>query len=87
MVIKEIGELKIITTVTADDKQILRIALDGINGLIFYPIGVIKKGIEDYYFICKVKTIIRNLKIKMVKVYIKVQDNKGPMLLAIEEIA
>ena len=85
--VKEIGEFKIITTVTVEDKQILRIALDGISGLNFYPIAVIKNGLEDYYFICKVKTIIKNLKIKMVKVYIKVQDKKGPMLLDIEEIA
>jgi hypothetical protein len=84
--VKEIEKIKIRTTVTAEDKQILRIALDGISGWNFYPIAVIKKGIEDYYFICKVKTIIKNLKIKTVKVYIKVQDKKGPMLLSIEEI-
>jgi len=84
--IKESGELRIRTTVTVEDKQILRIALDGINGLTFYPIAVIKKGDEDYYFICKLKTIIKNLGIKMVKVYIKVQDKKGPILLGVEEI-
>lgn len=84
--IKENKELEIKSEITTKDKQILSIALDGINGWNFNPIAVITNGIEDYYFICKVKTIIENLQMKMAKVYIKVQKDKKPKLLAIEGI-
>ena len=79
-------ELEIRKQVTTKDKQILSTALDGINGWNFNPIAVVTNGIEDYYFICKVKTIIENLQMKMVKIYIKIQGNKKPRLLSIEEI-
>lgn len=68
------------------DKQILRIALNEITGFSFYPISLINYRNEDYYFICKVKSIIKNLKIDIVRVYIKIHEKKGPILLSIEEI-
>ena len=79
-------ELQIRKHVTTKDKQILITALDGINGWKFNPIAVVTNGIEDYYFICKVKTIIENLQMKMAKIYIKIQGNSKPRLLSIEEI-
>ncbi|WP_297421992.1 hypothetical protein [Clostridium sp.] len=84
--IKEIEELEIRNTITVEDKQILRIALDGIKGWKFNPIAVVIKGTDDYYFICKVKTIIKDLQMKMAKVYIKIQEGNNPRLLAIEGI-
>lgn len=84
--IKEYEELEIRKQITTKDKQILRIALDGINGWNFNPVVVITNGIEDYYFICKVKTILENLQMKMAKIYIKIQKDKKPKLLSIEEI-
>ena len=84
--IKGYEELEIRKQVTTKDKQILITALDGINGWNFNPIAVVTNGIEDYYFICKVKTIIENLQMKMAKIYIKIQENKKPRLLSIEEI-
>lgn len=64
----------------------LRKALDGIKGWKFNPVAVITNGIEDYYFICRVKTVIKDLQMKMAKVYIKIQEGSNPRLLAIEEI-
>jgi len=85
--IKGFEELEIRNVVTTKDKQILITALDGINGWDFNPIVVVTNGIEDYYFICKVKTIIENLQMTMAKIYIKIQENKKPRLLSIEEIS
>lgn len=84
--IKGYEELEIKKQVTTEDKQILNTALDGIDGWNFKPIAVVTNGIEDYYFICKVKTIIENLQMKMAKIYIKIQENNKPRLLSIEEI-
>ena len=84
--IKENGELEIRNIVTIKDKQILSIALDGINGWSFKPIAVVTNGIEDYYFICKVKTMIENLQMKMATIYIKIIKDNRPRLLSIEEI-
>ena len=84
--LREDRELEIRNIVTPKDKQILRIALDGINGWNFNPIEVFTDGMGDYYFICKVKTIIENLQMKMAKIYIKIQQDNKPRLLSIEEI-
>ena len=84
--IKESEELEIREQVTVDDKKILTKALDGIKGWNFNPIAVITNGDEDYYFICKVKTIIENLQMTMAKIYIKIQNGNNPRLLSIEEI-
>lgn len=84
--IKAYEELEIRQQVTTKDKQILFTALNGISGWNFKPIAVVTNGIEDYYFICKVKTIIENMQMKMAKIYIKIQENKKPRLLSIEEI-
>lgn len=78
-------ELKIENTVTLEDKEILDTALDGIYGWDFNPIAVITDGSQDYYFICKVRTMIKSVQMKMAKIYVKVMQNK-PRLLAIEEI-
>ena len=88
--IKEIKELEIRNIITIEDKQILREALEGINGWNFNPIAVVTNGIEDYYFICKVKTAIKNIQMKLAKVYIKIQEDNNPRLLsilAIEDIS
>ena len=85
--IKEIKELEIRNIITIEDKQILREALEGINGWNFNPIAVVTNGIEDYYFICKVKTVIKNLEMKLAKVCIKIQAGNNPRLLAIEGIS
>jgi len=79
-------ELEIRNTVTKKDKRILSKALDGIKGWNFNPIAVVTNGMEEYYFICKVKTIIEDLQMKMARIYIKVQEGNKPRLLAIEEI-
>lgn len=84
--INESDELTIKEEVTSEEKQILRKALDGINGWNFNPIAVVTDGAEDYYFICKVKSVIKNLQMKMAKVYIKIQKGTEPRLLSIEEI-
>ncbi|WP_035790492.1 hypothetical protein [Clostridium beijerinckii] len=84
--IKEDKELEIRNKVTKRDKRILEKAIGGIKGWSFNPIAVVSNGIEDYYFICKVKTIIENLQMTMARIYIKVQDGNKPRLLAIEEI-
>jgi len=86
MSIKENEELEIRNEVTIDDKKILSRALSGIKGWKFNPIAVVTNGIEDYYFICKVKTIIENLQMKIAKIYIKIQEGNKPRLLGIEEI-
>ena len=83
---KEVAQLEIKNEVTDDDKEILNTALDGINGWNFNPIAVITNGIEDYYLICKVKTMLETIQMKMAKIYVKIQKNKEPRLLAIEEI-
>jgi len=84
--LREIEELKIKDKITIEDKQMLRKALDGIKGWKFNPVAVITNGIEDYYFICRVKTVIKDLQMKMAKVYIKIQEGSNPRILAIEEI-
>ena len=83
---KGITPLEIKSEVTLEDKEILNTALDGIYGWNFNPIAVITNGIEDYYFICKVKTVIKSIQMKMAKIYVQIQKNKRPRLLAIEEI-
>jgi hypothetical protein len=85
--IKEIKKLEIRNIVTPKDKEVLSKALDGITGWNFNPIAVVTNGIEDYYFICKVKTIIENFKMETAKVYIKIQEGSNPRLLGIEEIS
>ncbi|MCI1478716.1 MAG: hypothetical protein LKH93_10810 [Clostridium beijerinckii] len=84
--LREIEELKVKDKITIEDKQMLRKALDGIKGWKFNPVAVITNGIEDYYFICRVKTVIKDLQMKMAKVYIKIQEGSNPRILAIEEI-
>jgi hypothetical protein len=79
-------ELEIRNKVTRNDKKILNKALDGIKGWNFNPVAVITNGMDDYYFICKVKTIIEDLQMKMARIYIKVQEGNRPRLLGIEEI-
>ena len=83
---KGIAPLEIKNEVTDYDKEVLSIALDGIYGWKFNPVAVITNGIEDYYFICKVKTMIETIQMKMAKIYVQIQKNKKPRLLAIEEI-
>jgi hypothetical protein len=80
-------ELEIMHKVTSKEKKILKKALDGIKGWNFNPIEVFTNGIGDYYFVCKVKTIIENLQMKMARIYIKIQEDNKPRLLSIEEIA
>ena len=84
--VKAINELEIRNIISNEDKKILTKALDGIKGWKFNPIAVVTNGIEDYYFICKVKTAINTLQMKMAKVYIKIQNESRPRLLGIEEI-
>lgn len=83
---KENDKLEIKDSVSIEDKQILRKALDGINGWNFNPIAVVTNGVEEYYFICGVKSVIENLQMEVAKVYIRVQKDSEPRLLAIEEI-
>ena len=83
---KGIAPLEIKNEVTDYYKEILSIALDGIYGWKFNPVAVITNGMEDYYFICKVKTMIETIQMKMAKIYVQIQKNKKPRLLAIEEI-
>ena len=78
--------LEIKSEITNEYKEILNTALDGINGWDFNPIAVVTNDSEEYYFICKVKTIIENLQMKLAKVSIKILNTK-PRLLSIEEIA
>jgi hypothetical protein len=86
IMIKENEEFENTHKVTSKEKKILKRALDGIKGWNFNPIEVITNGTGDYYFICKVKTIIQNIQMKMAKIYIKIQEDNKPRLLAIEEI-
>ncbi len=83
---KECNKLEIREKITIKDKKILSKALSGIKGWNFTPIALITNDIEDYYFICKVKTIIENLQMKIARIYIKVQEGNNPRLLAIEKI-
>lgn len=83
---KEIKQLEIKSEITVHDKEILNIALDGIYGWIFNPVVLITNGMEDYYFICKVKTMIETIQMKMAKIYVQIQKNKNPRLLAIEKV-
>jgi hypothetical protein len=84
---EENQELEIRKIVTAEEKEILIRALNGIYGLHFTPITVLAKGIEDYYFICKVKVMIGNWQMKIAKVHIKIEKDDEPQLLSIEEIS
>ena len=86
IMIKEKEEFEIMHKDTSKEKKILKRALDGIKGWNFNPIEVVTNGIGDYYFICKVKTIIENLQMKMARIYIKIQEDNTPRLLGIEEI-
>lgn len=83
----EDGELEIRKIATTKEKELLNIALDGMYGWNFNPIAVVTDGIEDYYFICKVKTIIKDLQMKIVKVHIEVKSDKKPNLLSIKKIS
>lgn len=85
--VKENDKLEIRNAITKNEKKILGKAMNGIKGWKFNPIGVITNDMEDYYFICKVKTITKDLQMKIAKVYIKIQEGNNPRLLAIEEIA
>ncbi len=82
-----VKELEIRNIITIEEKQMLWEAVDGINGWNFNPIAVVTNNVEDYYFICKVKTVIKNLEMKVAKVCIKIQEGNNPRLLAIEDIS
>lgn len=82
-----VKELEIRNIITIEEKQMLWEAVDGINGWNFNPIAVVTNNMEDYYFICKVKTVIKNLEMKFAKVCIKIQEGNNPRLLAIEGIS
>ncbi|EHI99543.1 MULTISPECIES: hypothetical protein [unclassified Clostridium] len=82
-----VKELEIRNIITIEEKQMLWEAVDGINGWNFNPIAVVTNNMEDYYFICKVKTVIKNLEMKLAKVCIKIQEGNNPRLLAIESIS
>lgn len=71
--------------ITNEEKIILNTAVDGINGWDFNPVALVTNGEDEYYFICKVKTIIDNLQMKMAKLYVKMMNTK-PRLLSIEAI-
>ncbi|SUQ47220.1 hypothetical protein CNEONATNEC26_01418 [Clostridium neonatale] len=83
--INENNQMEIRKDITREDEQMLRKALEGINGWYFNPIAVITNGYDEYYFICKVKTIIENLQMKIAKISIKINE-RIPRLLGIEEI-
>ncbi|MDR3598525.1 hypothetical protein [Clostridium sp.] len=83
---RENEELGVMHKVTPKEKKILKRALDGIKGWNFNPIEAVTNGTGDYYFVCKVMTIIENLQMKMAKIYVKVQEGNHPRLLAIEEM-
>lgn len=84
---EENEELEIREIITAEEKEILIRVLSGIYGWRFTPITVVTKGVEDYYFICKVKVMIGNLQMKIAKVHIKIEKDDEPQLLCIEEIS
>lgn len=83
--LKENKRMEIRSEISTEEKIILNSALDGINGWRFSPIAIITNGKEDYYFICKVKVIIKSLRMKIAKVHIRVSNN-NPQLLRIEGI-
>lgn len=83
---KKNDEIKINDLITSEHKQMLSRALDGINGWDFNPIALVTNGPEDYYFICKVKSAIKGLQMKMAKVYIKISKDNKPRLLSIEKM-
>jgi hypothetical protein len=78
--------IEIRSEISTKEKEMLNIALDGLNGWEFKPIAIITDDMEDYYFICKVKTIIKNLQMKMAKVHVRVNKDKNPQLVSIEDI-
>lgn len=78
-----VKELEIRNIITIEDKKILWEALEWINGWVFNPIAVAINDIEDYYFICNAKSAINDLKVKIAKVHIKLQEYKNPRLLSI----
>lgn len=86
IMVKEGNVLKIKNTITNEDKQMLRRALDGINGWNFNPVAVVTNEDEDYYFICKVKSGMKKLQMQMAKIHIKVKKDDEPKLLTIEII-
>ena len=87
IMVKENEELEVAKKITKKDKKILNKAVNDIKGWKFNAIEVFTNGMGDYYFICKVKTIIENLQMKMARIYIKIQEDNKPRLLSIEEIA
>ena len=80
-------EFEIRKIVTVEEKEILTRALNGIHGCRFTPITLVTKGIEDYYFICKVKIMMGNLQMKIAKVHVRIEKDDEPQLLSIEEIS
>ncbi len=84
--LKENKRMEIRSEISTEERIILNSALDGINEWRFSPIGVITNGKEDYYFICKVKVLIKNLKMKIAKIHVRVSDDSNPQLLRIENI-
>ncbi|MCI1579244.1 MAG: hypothetical protein LKH93_09590 [Clostridium beijerinckii] len=83
--LKENRKMEIRSEISIEEKVMLNDALDGINGFKFDPITVITNGAEDYCFICKVKVIIKSLRMKIAKVHVRVSNN-NPQLLRIEGI-
>jgi hypothetical protein len=78
-----VKELEIRNIITIEDKKILWEALEWVNGWVFNPIAVAVKDIEDYYFVCNAKSVINDLKMKIAKVHIKLQESNSPRLLSI----
>ena len=83
---KNHNTMEIKSEITNSDKQILQVAVDGINGWNFNPVALVTNGEDEYYFICKVKTVIEDLQMKMARLYVKMMNTK-PRLLSIESIA
>ena len=83
---KNDNTMEIKSEITNSDKQILQVAVDGINGWSFNPVALVTNGEDEYYFICKVKTVIEDLQMKMARLYVKMMNTK-PRLLSIESIA
>lgn len=84
---EENEEFEIRKIITAEEKEMLARALNGIHGGSFTPITLVTRGIEDYYFICKVKIMMGNLHMKIAKVHIKIEKDDEPQLLSIEKIS
>lgn len=57
-----LNELNLSKSITIEEKQMLWEAVDGINGWNFNPIAVVTNNMKDYYFICKVKTVIKKFR-------------------------